>query len=276
MHALENKCPSRNAYAKRVPLIGNIPPSQLPSNQKPRTPQRKSQHQRCQDPRPSLIPRGNRIRQHMALLLPTPRISIRTRIRIPYTLTARIPRIRRLQIPNPEHIRSHSAQRTHLLSHAVRAVPLRLCPLHAAGVSGFTAAALARGRDAAGFDVWPDCLGEFGDELRGDGEPAEGVAFEGEAVCVAVSFWFAGAFDGDVVYGEEFGEGVVEEAFEGREPFGVFGLLGEGVVSIDCMGGGRGGRSGSYLRGCRCMPVRQCRSRSCKTTAGCLASCNCC
>jgi hypothetical protein len=52
-----------------------------------------------------------------------------------------------------------------------------------------------------------------------------GVAFEGEAVCVAVPFGFAGGFDGDVgAVGEEFGEGVVEEAFEGGEPFGVFGL----------------------------------------------------
>jgi hypothetical protein len=68
---------------------------------------------------------------------------------------------------------------------------------------------LARGRDAAGFDVRPDCLGEFGDELRGDGEPAQGVAFEGEAVCVAVALWFAGGFNGDVgVVGEEFGKGV--------------------------------------------------------------------
>jgi hypothetical protein len=61
--------------------------------------------------------------------------------------------------------------------------------------------------------------------LGGDGEPAQGVAFEGEAVCVAVPLGFAGGFDGDVgAVGEEFGEGVVEEAFEGGEPFGVFGL----------------------------------------------------
>jgi hypothetical protein len=56
-------------------------------------------------------------------------------------------------------------------------------------------------------------VGEFGDELRGDAEPADGVAFEGEAVGVAVSDGFAGFFDDDVVFGEEFGEYTGDEAF---------------------------------------------------------------
>ena len=163
------------------------------------------------------------------LLAPTPPVrSIRTRIRIPHRLAAGIPRIRRLQIPHADHIRPHGAQRTHLLPDAVGAVPFRLRPFHAADIPRVAAAALGCGCDAAGFDVRPDLVGEGGDELRGDGEPAQGVAFEGEAVEVAVSFRFAGGFDGDVVLGEEFGEGVVEEAFEGGEPFGVFGLVGRG------------------------------------------------
>jgi hypothetical protein len=138
-------------------------------------------------------------------------IRIRARIRIPHALAARIPRKRRLQPADPDHIRSHRAESTHLLPDAAGTVPLRaLRPFHAARVPVRAAAALLGGRDSAGCDVGPDCVGEGGDELGGDGEPAERVALEGEAVCVAVSFWFAGGFDGDVgVVGEEFGEGVV-------------------------------------------------------------------
>ena len=86
-------------------------------------------------------------------------------------------------------------------------------PFHAADVPRVAAAALGCGCDAAGFDVRPDLVGEGGDELCCDGEPAQGVAFEGEAVEVAVAFFFAGNFDGDVVCWEEVAECVVEDAF---------------------------------------------------------------
>ena len=172
-------------------------------------------------------------------------IRITPRIRIPHRLAPRIPRERSLQAPDPEHIRPHGAERTHLLPDAITPIPCRLRPLHAARVSSFAAAALPCCRDAAGGDVGPDLAGEGWDELRGDGEPAQGVAFEGEAVCVAVALWLAGGFDGDVgVVGEEFGESVVQETFEGGQPFGVFGLVGGrrtrlvfGLVGLEGEGG---------------------------------------
>lgn len=88
-----------------------------------------------------------------------------------------------------------------------------MCPFHAACVSVCSAAALAGCADAAGFEVRPNLVGEFGDELRCDAEPADGVAFEGEAIGVAVSDGFAGLFDYDVVRGKEFGEYAGDEAF---------------------------------------------------------------
>lgn len=138
---------------------------------------------------------------------------IRTSVRIADTLSSRIARVRRFQIPDPEHIHSDRRERAHLLPDAVRAIPCCLCPFHAACVSVCSAAALAGCADAAGFEVRPNLVGEFGDELRCDAEPADGVAFEGEAIGVAVSDGFAGLFDYDVVRGKEFGEYAGDEAF---------------------------------------------------------------
>lgn len=184
----------------------------LSSNEIIRAPQRKSKHQSRQNPRPSLISRRNRIRQDMRNILSTT-TGIRTSVRITNTLSSRIARVRRFQIPDSEHVHSDRRERAHLLPDAVRAVPCCLCPFHAACVSVCSAAALAGCADAAGFEVGPDLVGEFGDELRCDAEPADGVAFEGEAVGVAVSDGFAGFFDDDVVRREEFGEDAGDEAF---------------------------------------------------------------
>jgi hypothetical protein len=107
----------------------------------------------------------------MVLPLPSLRhVRIRARIRIPDTLAASIPRVRRLQAPDPDHIRPDSAQRTHLLPDPAGTIPdCLLGPFHAARRSCFATAALRRGRYAAGFDVRPDLVGEGGDELGGDG-----------------------------------------------------------------------------------------------------------
>jgi len=66
--------------------------------------------------------------------------------------------------------------------------------------------------DAAGLEVGPDLIGDFGDQLGCDGEPADGVSFEGEAVGVAVSDRLACGFDDDLIRGEEFGECAIDEA----------------------------------------------------------------
>ena len=153
-------------------------------------------------------------------------ISIRASVGVADTRAAGGAGVRGFQAADAQHVGADGAESAHLLPDAVRAVPLRLCPLHAARVSVLSAAALAGCRDSARFDVGPDLVGECGHELRGDGEPAQGVAFEGEAVGVAVSFGFAGGFDCDVVCWEEFAKGVVEEAFQRCHPFGVFGLVG--------------------------------------------------
>jgi len=198
-----------------------------PGQQEISTAQRESQHQCRQNARAGLVSRRDGIGKNMRLLLAGPRISIRASVRVAHTLAAGVAGIRGLQPADADHVRADGAQRAHLLPDAVRAVPLGLCPFHAARVPIFSAAALAGGRDAARCDVRPDLVGEVGHELRGDGEPAQGVAFEGEAVGVAVALWFAGGFDRDFVCWEEFAEGVVEEAFERGLPFGVFGLGGK-------------------------------------------------
>jgi hypothetical protein len=195
-------CPNAKSHACAV----------LSSNEIIRAPQRKSKHQRRQNPSPSLISRRNRIRENMRYILRAT-TGIRTSVWIANTLSASVARVRRFQIADPEHIHSDRRKRAHLLSDAVRAVPLRLCPFHAACVSVCSAAALAGCADAASFEVGPDLVGEFGDELGGDAEPANGIAFEGEAVGVAVSDGFAGLFDDDVVFGEEFGEYAGDETF---------------------------------------------------------------
>ena len=76
----------------------------------------------------------------------------------------------------------------------------------------------------ARFEVWPDLIGEFGDQLRCDAEPADGVAFEGEAVGVAISDGLACLLNNDVVRGEEFGEYASNEALQWSEPFRVLSL----------------------------------------------------
>ena len=77
---------------------------------------------------------------------------------------------------------------------------------------------------AAGFEVGPDLIGEFGDQLGCDAEPADGISFEGEAVGVAVSDGLACLFDNNVICREEFGKCTGDEAFQWGEPFRILGL----------------------------------------------------
>ena len=91
-------------------------------------------------------------------------------------------------------------------------------------MSVFSAAALSGCGLAAGFEVGPDLIGEFGDQLGCDAEPADGVSFEGESVGVAVSNGLACLFDNNVIRGEEFGEYASNEALQWGEPFRVLGL----------------------------------------------------
>ena len=83
---------------------------------------------------------------------------------------------------------------------------------------------------AAGFEVGPDLIGEFGDQLGCDAEPADGVSFEGESVGVAISDGLACLLNNDVVRGEEFGEYASNEALQWGEPFLILGLW--GLISI--------------------------------------------
>jgi hypothetical protein len=77
---------------------------------------------------------------------------------------------------------------------------------------------------AAGFEVGPDLIGEFGDQLGCDAEPADGVSFESESVGVTVSNGLACLFDNNVICGEKFGECTGNEAFQWSEPFRILGL----------------------------------------------------
>ena len=83
---------------------------------------------------------------------------------------------------------------------------------------------------ATGFEVRPDLIGELGDQLCCDTEPADGVSFEGESVGVAVSNGLACLFDNNVIRGEEFGEYASNEALQWGEPFLILGLW--GLISI--------------------------------------------
>jgi len=149
---------------------------------------------------------------------------ISTSVRIADTLSSSVARIRRLQITDSEHVHSDRRKRAHLLSDAVRSVPFCLCPFHAACVSVCSAAALSCCALGARFEVWPDLIGEFGNQLCCDAEPADGVTFEGEAVGVAVSDGLACLFNNNVVRGEEFGECASNEAFQWSEPFRILSL----------------------------------------------------
>ena len=78
--------------------------------------------------------------------------------------------------------------------------------------------------DTAGFEVRPDLISEFGDQLGCNTEPADGVSFEGESVGVTVSDGLACLFDDNVVRGEEFGECTGNETLQWSEPFRILGL----------------------------------------------------
>jgi len=78
--------------------------------------------------------------------------------------------------------------------------------------------------NAAGFDVWPDLVGEFGYELSCNGEPANGISFEGESVGVAVSNGLACGLDGNIIRGEELGKGAGDKALQWSEPLRILGL----------------------------------------------------
>ena len=232
-------CEEKHEHGNRKKLCGVVArplPSRTPEYPKPwadgyllstsdqpvRATQRESQDQSRQNAGASLVSSGDLVGVDFwsVVLLP----GVRASVGVTFTRATSLRRIRGLQALGLDHVGANRGQGAHLLSDAVGAIPCGLRPFHAAGVAVFAAAALSRSSGGGCSDVGPDLVGKGGDELSCDGQPANGVALECEAVGVAVANRFARLFNDNIVLGKELAEGAIEQTLERGHPFLVFGL----------------------------------------------------
>src|SRR4051794_30297853 len=82
----------------------------LSSNEIPRATQRKCQHQRRQNASTSLVSCRDRIREDRRFVVRAT-TGISASVRIADTLSTSVPRVRRFQIPNPEHVGAYGRER---------------------------------------------------------------------------------------------------------------------------------------------------------------------